>query len=275
MRIKNCFGLLFLLVLLCFLAACDLITPISLDSSPTTSGTSAPPNTSPATRDGWTEAALGVELRTEDWKNTAGEEDTVTIVRFDLHHVHLGVAYQPTQPLYMSQWMQQEHATAIINGGYFDVQDRATALVVSKGHSFGMSYVGFGGMLSVDTHGRVRLRSLQSSPYDPSTEQLQEAVQSSPMLVLGGKRAPFSANAASAPRSVVAMDKQGHLLFIVSPGRILSLDELAEALLSSDLSIDIALNLDGGSSTSLYVNAGNEHVSIESLNLLPLVIIAK
>jgi exopolysaccharide biosynthesis protein len=71
------------------------------------------------------------------------------------------------------------------------------------------------------------------------------------------------------------MDKQGRLLFIASPGQVFSLDQLADQLVSSDLSIETALNLDGGSSTGLYVNGGSSHVAIDSVAKLPLVIIVK
>jgi exopolysaccharide biosynthesis protein len=192
-----------------------------------------------------------------------------------VRHVRLSVGYQPAHPLYLSDWMRKEQATAIINGGYFDQQNRATGLVISNGQVFGTSYSGFGGMLSVDGQGRLRLRYLVQQPYDAS-ERLKQATQSAPMLVLpGGKRAKFSANAASSRRSVVAMDKQGRLLFIASPGLVFTLDELADQLVNSDLSINVALNLDGGASTGLYVNAGSQHVAIDSPAQLPIVIIVR
>jgi uncharacterized protein YigE (DUF2233 family) len=260
-------GLVCLCLLLFPLLGCDL--------SVTVNGT---PGTSPANSSQlnvWNKVAPGVEVRYEDWKNPGGDHDSVTIMRFDLNKLKLSVGYQPTQPLFMHEWMQQQRAIAIINGGYFDQQDNATALVVSNGKVFGESYAGFGGMLSVDTHGKVSLRSLSQQPFDPSNEQLQQATQSLPMLVLGGKRTQFSADASQPRRSVVAMDKQGRLLFIVSPNQVFSLDQLADQLVSSDLSIDAALNLDGGASTGLYANAGSSHVAIDSLVKLPIVIIIK
>jgi uncharacterized protein YigE (DUF2233 family) len=175
----------------------------------------------------------------------------------------------------MNDWTQLGHPLAIINGGYFDQQFYATALVVSNGKFFGQSYSGFGGMLSVDSRGSLSLRSLHQQPYNPNSEQLEQATQSVPVLMLGGKRTQFSADASQTRRSVVAMDKQGRLLFIVSPNPIFSLDELADQLVSSDLSIEMALNLDGGSSTGLYVKGGSSQVSIDSLAKLPLVIIVK
>jgi uncharacterized protein YigE (DUF2233 family) len=260
-------------VLLCFLMfsllGCDILPSVTVNITPAaTSSNGTQLNV-------WNKAATGVEVRYEDWKNSNGDDDTVTIVRFDTHKIKVSVGYQPGQPLSMNDWTQFGHPLAIINGGYFDQQFYATALVVSNGKLFGQSYNGYGGMLSVDSRGSLSLRSLRQLPYNPNSEQLEQATQSVPMLMLGGKRTQFNADASQTRRSVVAMDKQGRLLFIVSPNPIFSLDELADQLVSSDLSIEVALNLDGGSSTGLYVKEGSSQVSIDSLAKLPLVIIVK
>ena len=259
--------LLFFSLLACSVSFNNAATPSSSDTSTNNSGT--------PTLNVWTQAAPGVEIRYEDWKSPGNNEDTVTIVRFDLHHIHLSVAYQPSQPLTMGDWMKKEQATAIINGGYFDAQNNAEALVVSNGQASGTSYSGFGGMLSVNSQGQISLRSLSEHPYDPNNKQLTQATQSAPMLMLHGKRTQFNADAAGSRRSVVAIDRQGRLLFITSPGMAFSLDELADLLVSSDLSIDSALNLDGGASTGLYVNSGSQHVAIDAVTPLPIVIVVK
>jgi len=120
MHLKHALKLYLLLCLLLFsLVACNLV--------PTTSTSGTPGNTSTATTpepaDQGTpqlntsyRGAPGVEVRYEDWKSPGNNEDTVTIVRFDLRHISLSVAYQPAQPLSMSEWMRKEHATTIING---------------------------------------------------------------------------------------------------------------------------------------------------------------
>jgi uncharacterized protein YigE (DUF2233 family) len=260
---------LLLCYLIVLLTSCDLLPSVTVSITPAASSSNG------TQLNVWNRVAPGVEVRYEDWKIPGGDDDTVTIVRFDTHRIKLSVGYQPGQPQSMNDWTQQEHPLAIINGGYFDQQFNATAMVVSNGKVSGESYTGFGGMLSVDTRGSISIRSLRQQPYDPNSKQLVQATQSSPMLMLGGKRTQFSADASQTRRSVVAMDKQGLLLFIVSPNEIFSLDQLADQLASSDLSIEVALNLDGGSSTGLFVNGGSSHVSIDSLAKLPLVIIVK
>ncbi len=274
MPTKKIYKLCLLFILLAgTLLACGLSSNATFNNgTPVVSTT--PPAGTPALNQ-WVTASPGVEIRYEDWKSPGDNEDTVTIVRFNLNKVHLKVGYQPSKPLAIDEWMQQEQAIAVINGGYFDQNNATTALVVSNGQSFGTSYNGFGGMLAVDAQGNVSLRSLNQQPYDPNNEQLQQATQSSPMLMIDGKRTQFNANSASQRRSIIAQDTQGRLLFIASPGSAFSLDELADILASSDLSLKTALNLDGGASTGLYVNAGNQHIAIDAVTTLPIVIIVK
>ena len=254
-------------LLLLALTGCDEIPTVTFGQ-----GTQTP---STATNV-WYTAAPGVETRQENWKSLdgTGASDLVTIVRFDLHRVKLSVAYQPDHPLSMQEWMQKEQPTALMNGGYFDGLDHATALVVSNGQTFGTSYQGFGGMLAVDAQGNVQLRSLHERPYD-AAENLTQATQSSPMLLLNGQRTQFNTDAKMSPRSVVALDKQGRLLLIASPGPAFTLSELADLLAQSDLALVTALNLDGGSSTGLYVSAGSQSVAIDAYVNLPLVIVVK
>jgi exopolysaccharide biosynthesis protein len=95
------------------------------------------------------------------------------------------------------------------------------------------------------------------------------------MLIENGQRTTFNANATSQRRSIIAEDKQGRLLLIASPSAAFALDELADLLASSDLGLQTALNLDGGASTSLYLHAGKQDITIDPLTPLPIVVIIK
>ena len=201
-------------LLLPLLLACDALPTVSVSSS-----TQTPTPTTSA----WHTTAPGVEVRQETWSIPQGGRDVIALARFDLRHVTLHVKYQPDHPLSMEDWIHQEQAAALINGGYFDGLDRATALVISDSQVSGTSYSGFGGMLAVDAQGHIQLRSLREQPYDPS-ERLTQATQSAPMLILHGQRTQFNADNHPAPRSVVAIDKQGRMLFIASPGAVFTLD---------------------------------------------------
>src|SRR5215831_16317839 len=182
MPLKNYYrASLLLCFLVFFLVSCDLLPSVAVNGTAVlTTGNNTPGDAGTPQLNTWSKIATGVELRYEDWKSPASNDDTVTIMRFDVRHVRLSVGYQPAHPLYMSDWMRKEQATAIINGGYFDQQNRATGLVISNGQVSGTSYSGFGGMLAVDGQGHVRLRYLAQQPYNPG-ERLKQATQSTPM----------------------------------------------------------------------------------------------
>lgn len=275
MSVKSTIKLVLIFSLLVnVLLACDASSKASLSNSTTPAPNGYSGSILPLMNT-WNQWTPGVELRYEHWKSAGNNEDTVTIARFDLHHVHISVGYQPYQPLSLNNWMKQSNALAVIDGGFFDIRNHAVALLISNGQSYGTAYSGFGGMLSVDNQNKVSLRSLREQPYDPDNEQLEQATQASPMLMTAGQRTQFQANASTHRWSVVAMDKQGRLLLIVSPSLAFSLDELADLLVSSDLSLQTALNLDGGASTGLYINGGNQKVAIDAITLLPIAIIIK
>jgi len=78
-----------------------------------------------------------------------------------------------------------------------------------------------------------------------------------------------------ARRTVVAQDRQGRLLFVIAPRGYLSLHETARWLADSDLDIDMALNLDGGQSSGLYLSAEETDIRIDSWVAVPAVIVVE
>lgn len=255
--------------------ACSLFPTLTVNGTPVANGN----GTSNATELGkWKAVAPGIDLRYEDWKSPNDNEDVVTILRLDPHKINFSVHYQPDNPLTASQWLTKEKANVVINGGYFDQQNNAEGMVIIKGQRYGTNYTNFGGMFSVNPQGTVDLRFMQQRPFDPNAEQLEYAAQSQPMLVTpGGKRTSFEANSNTSPRSIVARDTRGNILFIASPHYALTLDDIADHLVQSDLSIDSALSLDGGSSTALYARGTtDQQVSIDAGHgAIPIIIAAK
>ncbi|MCA9924903.1 MAG: phosphodiester glycosidase family protein, partial [Anaerolineales bacterium] len=60
--------------------------------------------------------------------------------------------------------------------------------------------------------------------------------------------------------TVVAQDGNGRILFLLAPYGSFTLHEMSRFLVESDLSIDVALNLDGGTSTGLVLSEPEEQV---------------
>jgi uncharacterized protein YigE (DUF2233 family) len=238
--------------------------------------TPQPPGATQASDTGWIAGDHGVALRRLRLPGEAGRPAfPLSIARLDPAQVRLRVAYTPEQPRALRAWFDEAQPLVAINGGFFKDDYHGTALVISDGQASGPSYEGFGGMLTIAAGGDVSLRALSDQPYDPA-EPLAQAMQSFPMLIFpGGAPAEIEDNGERARRSAVAMDRAGNLLLIASPTSEFTLHGLAAWLSQSDLEVDRALNLDGGSSTGLFVGAGEAREQIDSFGPLPLVLLVE
>jgi hypothetical protein len=227
---------------------------------------------------GWQSLVAGVELREIDVAvDPERPTERLRIVRLDPNQVEFRVRYSPGDPKMISTWGAEAPSLLVVNGAYFVPPDEGggtIGLLVSDGESWGTPLDSYAGMFAVTGSDDVSVRWLEQSPYDPE-EPLAQAIQSFPVLVRPGGVMGFPAEAddgTPARRTVVAQDGGGNVLFIVAPGGYLGLHELAVFLAESDLAIDVALNLDGGGSTGMWLAAGDARVEIDSFTPVPSVI---
>lgn len=224
---------------------------------------------------GWSALQPGLERRVIqlcDQENKYVE--SLHLWRLDQKHFRLDVAYQET-PKSLENWQQTTNALMVVNGGYYSVTNEKYSpdgLTIVNGKAAGQSFAGFGGMLAIKDSG-AELRWLVQKPYDPY-EAFHAAMQSFPILVQPGGRLGFGPereNNVGARRTVIGQDKKGRILFILAPQGYFTLHQMSLYLTASDLSLDIAVNLDGGGSTGILV--ANPHEVISSDRALPFVIL--
>ncbi len=250
-----------LLTMLSCAVGCALPMPPPIPTAPTASNAPAAPDsaiTAPSSlplSDGtWTVLAPGLErshiLREAD---SGRAVERVYVLRVDPAQIRLDVAYAPGEARSLDRWLADTGALAVVNGGYFTAEFHATGLLIADSVQYGATYGAFAGMLAIDAAGHADLRWLQQQPFNPD-EPLTAALQSFPLLVQPGGLHGFPDDGGlPARRTVVARDTDGRFLFIVAPGGTFTLHGLATWLVESDLAIDIALNLDGGTSSGLLV----------------------
>ena len=194
--------------------------------------------------------------------------------RLDQSLFRLDVHYQET-PQSLEDWQEETNALLVVNGGFYSVENERyfpNGLTIVDGQTTGSSYDSFGGMLAIG-QASAELRSLSETPYDPS-EPLLAGLQSFPVLVKPGGVLGFPVefeDNLKARRTVIAQDREGRILFIVTPRGHFTLHQLSLYLTLSDLNLNIALNLDGGPSTGILV--ANPREIIPSQTLLPFVIL--
>lgn len=259
------------LVLWCmFVSACTLDPlqgPLANVDTRTASATVAViPSEQPDT--GWTSIDTAMEYRRTRLRADVTTAE-VSIVRLDPTAYRVRVAYDSNNPGRVGQWGTAVQPIAMINGGYFDADKKATALVIFDGIPRGSSYEGFGGMVVINAAGEFELRSLRQQPYD-AAEELQQAMQSAPMLIQpGGVLSDLDADEDRSRRTVIARDTNGRILLIICDSLSFTLKEMGVALKNSDLDLDAALNLDGGRSTGMYLRAEKMNFVVDSFEAVP------
>lgn len=199
--------------------------------------------------------------------------DLLRLARADPAQLRFRVRYDSGQPRRVSEWLEAERALLAVNGGYFDPDNRALGLLIREGMVYGSPYEGYGGMFAVGGEG-VRVRWNVAQPYTPG-EPLVYAIQNFPMLVLpgGAPNQGIDDNGKIAPRTAVGQDRQGRIVFVVSPGVLFTLTGFGAWLAASDLDLDTALNLDGGSSSGLLARNGDQTLGQDSWVEVPDVIV--
>lgn len=236
----------------------------------------APPQQPQPSDSGWLPIEEGVELRRMRVLHNT-RLSPIHIVRLNPAFVSFHIAYTPDLPQSMATWCHPPNVLGAINGGFFEANYHTTALIISDGITYGSSYEGQGGMFAVDTNGTTSLRSLAEQPYNAEHEFVQNALQGWPMLIFPGSRLAYTNpdGGDTARRSVIAQDRAGNILLLAFAGSDFTLHDLAAWLLASDMDIDAAFNLDGGSSTGLCLNGQTEREMIDAFGPLPSVLIVR
>ena len=219
---------------------------------------------------GWQVLRPGLERRLVTiQREGAAFPEKFYMLRIDSDYFRFSVGYHPGEPQRLADWMNETGALIVVNGGYFTESWEALGAVFIGGQPYGTSYQGFGGMLTI-TESDTELRWLSQRPFNVQ-ESIINGLQSFPMLVTPGNQIGYpDEDGIPARRTVIAQDRQGRFLFVVASSGTYTLHQLSRFLVASDLDLEIALNLDGGSSTGLILADPVE--GVPAFALLPLVI---
>jgi exopolysaccharide biosynthesis protein len=229
-----------------------------------------PPLTSLSDAD-WERLAPGIERRV--YRPSSGFLVRITALRINPTQVEFRVHYQPGQAQFLSEWADNLPAAAVIvNTNFFDSDDRITGTLFADGVQYGDPYRRRGGMFYIQD-GLPGLQSNLVQPY--AGEQYDQAVQAFPMLVTDGQQSYHDTRPdRSTRRTVIGQDRDGRVVILVTTFGGITLLDMADFLVHSDLELTDALNLDGGGSTLLQVRAGETEQLLSSFDPVPAVLAA-
>ena len=229
------------------------------------------PTVPPITADGWQTVRSGIAIR-QMLADPISKTGRVDVVKIDPSQVDFHVRYQPDAPLKIHDWYSTTQALIVINSSFFDGGNHAVGQLTTDGKSDGQVHQRMEGAFYLTGVGAA-VWPLQGW-VKPTGLQIVESVESFPMLLLpGGLLNPNIPNDARvARRTVVAVDRSGNLLFIVTPSSAFTLHGMGVWLANSDLDLDTALNFDGGSSSGLAVWTPTGEWGFDSSNRVPAVV---
>lgn len=163
----------------------------------------------------------------------------------------------------LNQAMEQHDCLAGVNGGYFQPDNTPLGLLISEGRkiqNFHRSKLLSGVVMVRDN----RVTLLRRAEFSPAMNPTQ-ALQAGPFLIDQGKPVAGLHNEKRARRTLILTNQAGHygLALVQTP---VTLAELAHLLATPEviyeLSLQRALNLDGGTSSALWARTleGNFYV---------------
>lgn len=241
----------------------------------------SPPQPTAAPAINFVQLRQGVEWASTSFRASNGATVNVLMVRLDPAWVNFRAHYTPGQARSIRDWQAAlPGAVAIVNGSFFTPENNALGVLFADGTPYGApTSRNDAGMFQV-SGGQARVRSNWLEPVQAG-ERPEQAVQTWPILIASqgsviGAVAPLNPDMAqvNASRSVVAQDQQGRILFMVTPFSSTTLPDLGNWLGASGLGLSFALNLDGGTSTNMYVATGGPSQWTQGLRGVPVVIAA-
>ncbi len=264
-----------ILIIVLSILACNIPliqTPTPTPSPvPTQPPTAVGPPATPTFPVTWEVIQPGIELRAAYIELPDSAPAEIVLLRIDLTQYAFRIHYNPDDPALVSEWAGQFGAPVVINGGFFSPEYESVGLLSVDGELHGYSFEDKGGMLSI-RGGETAIRSLIDFPYQTG-ETFDQAVQGLPMLINpGGSPADFDLPDRPSRRTAVGLDWQGRLIIVTSYTFNVSLYQLRDWLVASDLGLDTALNLDGGKSTGLYLSTDRRDLLINSIEPVPSVV---
>jgi exopolysaccharide biosynthesis protein len=184
-----------------------------------------------------------------------GRSVELNLVFFNAKKCTFKVIDNPQQEGDLASAMQVAGCLAGVNGNYFHPDRTSLGLVVSDGVTIHQPERArlLSGIMTVGD-GRITLQRF--AEFKPG-KKIRQALQCGPFLIDHGKPVPgLNATAVAARTVLLGNGKDVWALLICEP---VTLAEMAEILATgrnfSELNIGRAMNLDGGSSTGMWVNA--------------------
>ena len=205
-----------------------------------------------------------------NWKSYHGEDlynsvQSIQVLELNMAAaaVHAEFAYSDTMLIKTSEFGESNKALAVVNGSFFNMSEGGSVVffkrndeIINSGGS--IRQYRENGAVAIDESGLVSVVDIPADGWQ--TIEQPDVLTSGPLLIFEDeiqefKEEPFNDN--RHPRTAVGITGDERLLLVTVDGRSnqahgMSIPELAE--LMESLGAESALNLDGGGSTTMWID---------------------
>lgn len=237
----------------------------------------SPPQNRASKDSGWSFISESIEIREQTVLSAPTSSEITSsidllLLRFSPDLVEAKLHYQAL-PIRMEEWQTRLLTPSIlINGGFFDENFLPTGLFLLNGEVISkQAYDPQKSGTVLINQGLIQLIDTSLTPLPDLDEQIS-LLQSFPFLIKEGQGAIQDDSGLLARRTVIAETKNGQIILLIIDKTPVSLFNLMNILLNSDLEIEKALNLDGGPSTTAFIQTDDYSRSIVALSPLPQVL---
>lgn len=225
----------------------------------------------PLSGNGWYEvddslATMEISYETETL------EGTIAIYRITPGHYEMSLASDSEAPHYLSDWAKQLDAAIVINGGYFHEDYTSSGYLKIDFERIGERLFDQqrSGLLLIEND-KISIRDLAKDPL-ATGEKLEYGLQSYPFLIKDSVRFITTDSGKTGRRTAVGTDHDGYFYIIIVDDFHITLYELMEALIGTEIDFEYVLNLDGGPSSGIIVRRSRINIDEDSIVRVPNVV---
>jgi exopolysaccharide biosynthesis protein len=199
---------------------------------------------------------------------------SLNLLKINTNKRTIDLLYTPDTLITTSEYAESVQATAAVNAGFFNIQQGGSVTYIKKDGSIlaqnqadlkARNSVVIRGAIVIKTDGKILITAAKETTSYSNDPSIDDVILSGPLLIEDGQ--PVSLDSTSFtllrhPRTCACLTAKNTLLLLTADGRHqeaygLSLPELTQLLLG--LKCKNAINLDGGGSTTMYLQWQNEN----------------
>lgn len=218
----------------------------------------------------WKELSEGVAVRAISYPYN-GSTYQLQVVRMDPEFISASLQYDQVGKQ-VADWAKDSSSIVVANAGFFKENNAPVGLLYINGQRMDSHRISPAntGLLQIGENG-IKFLNLADTPI-PEESQLQNALQTYPILIDNGQNVASKNLTSQDRRTAIGGDKSGNMYLITSQYSHLGLYDFAKILQESPLQLTEVLNLDGGGSTGVVVQAGEYKEIIDSQTAVPTVL---